>query len=182
MTSNDSSGPESGRDPHADETVIRPIPPLPPLPPLGSPAGGTPSDGVGSRSAQDPVAAARDDAASAREDAATAREDATPAGPPNLSKPGSAPAKDAVPDRTTVFSAGSTGPSPTAPGATPTGPAAPSGPPAYPSTPEPYAVSDPYGGLDDLADHGLRTPAPPVVSVSDDPLRRLRAARFAANP
>lgn len=42
------------------------------------------------------------------------------------------------------------------------------------------AFVDPYGGLDDLADHVLRTPAPPEVSFSDDPLRMLRAARFAA--
>ena len=37
---------------------------------------------------------------------------------------------------------------------------------------------DPYGGLDDLADHLLRTPAPPEVSFSDDPLRMMRACRF----
>jgi poly(A) polymerase len=39
---------------------------------------------------------------------------------------------------------------------------------------------DPYGGLDDLYDHVLRTPAAPEISFSDDPLRMLRAARFAA--
>ena len=39
---------------------------------------------------------------------------------------------------------------------------------------------DPYGGLKDLLDGYLRTPSPPEVSFSDDPLRMLRAARFAA--
>jgi len=39
---------------------------------------------------------------------------------------------------------------------------------------------DPYHGLDDLADHLLRTPAPPEVSFSDDPLRMMRACRFAS--
>jgi len=39
---------------------------------------------------------------------------------------------------------------------------------------------DPYGGLDDLADFLLRTPAPPEVSFSDDPLRMMRACRFAS--
>ncbi|HEY9294210.1 MAG TPA: CCA tRNA nucleotidyltransferase [Microlunatus sp.] len=39
---------------------------------------------------------------------------------------------------------------------------------------------DPYGGLDDLIEHRLRTPAEPEVSFSDDPLRMMRAARFAA--
>ncbi len=42
------------------------------------------------------------------------------------------------------------------------------------------AFSDPYGGLDDLAAGLLRTPSPPEVSFSDDPLRMMRAARFAA--
>jgi poly(A) polymerase len=37
---------------------------------------------------------------------------------------------------------------------------------------------DPFGGIEDLADHLLRTPAPPEVSFSDDPLRMMRAARF----
>jgi poly(A) polymerase len=37
---------------------------------------------------------------------------------------------------------------------------------------------DPFGGLADLARGVLRTPARPVESFSDDPLRMLRAARF----
>ncbi|MDJ0466156.1 CCA tRNA nucleotidyltransferase [Streptomyces sp. H27-C3] len=39
---------------------------------------------------------------------------------------------------------------------------------------------DPHGGLDDLAARLLRTPGTPEESFSDDPLRMLRAARFAA--
>jgi poly(A) polymerase len=39
---------------------------------------------------------------------------------------------------------------------------------------------DPYGGLRDLADRVLRTPRGPAESFSDDPLRMMRAARFAA--
>ncbi len=39
---------------------------------------------------------------------------------------------------------------------------------------------DPYGGLEDLARRVLRTPAGPEASFSDDPLRMMRAARFAA--
>ena len=42
------------------------------------------------------------------------------------------------------------------------------------------AFVDPYGGLDDLADGILRTPSTPEISFSDDPLRMLRAARFAS--
>ena len=39
---------------------------------------------------------------------------------------------------------------------------------------------DPFGGLADLADQVLRTPGAPEDSFSDDPLRMMRAARFAA--
>jgi poly(A) polymerase len=39
---------------------------------------------------------------------------------------------------------------------------------------------DPYGGLIDLANKVLRTPGTPEDSFSDDPLRMLRAARFAS--
>ena len=39
---------------------------------------------------------------------------------------------------------------------------------------------DPYGGLADLISQQLRTPLDPKVSFDDDPLRMLRAARFAS--
>ena len=39
---------------------------------------------------------------------------------------------------------------------------------------------DPFGGIVDLADRVLRTPGTPEDSFSDDPLRMMRAARFAA--
>ncbi|HLS15501.1 MAG TPA: CCA tRNA nucleotidyltransferase [Beutenbergiaceae bacterium] len=39
---------------------------------------------------------------------------------------------------------------------------------------------DPFGGLADLADGSLRTPAAPEQSFDDDPLRMMRAARFSA--
>ena len=39
---------------------------------------------------------------------------------------------------------------------------------------------DPHGGVRDLAAGVLRTPSAPRVSFSDDPLRMMRAARFAA--
>jgi poly(A) polymerase len=45
--------------------------------------------------------------------------------------------------------------------------------------PEPEFV-DPFGGLHDLAARVLRTPGEPQESFSDDPLRMMRAARFAA--
>ena len=39
---------------------------------------------------------------------------------------------------------------------------------------------DPFGGRDDIARRLLRTPGTPQQSFSDDPLRMMRAARFAA--
>ncbi|MDX3226983.1 CCA tRNA nucleotidyltransferase [Streptomyces sp. ME19-01-6] len=39
---------------------------------------------------------------------------------------------------------------------------------------------DPHSGLEDLAARALRTPGTPEESFSDDPLRMMRAARFAA--
>lgn len=42
------------------------------------------------------------------------------------------------------------------------------------------SVEDPYGGVLDLAHRVLRTPGRPEDSFSDDPLRMMRAARFAA--
>jgi poly(A) polymerase len=41
-------------------------------------------------------------------------------------------------------------------------------------------VQDPYGGVLDLVARVLRTPGTPEESFSDDPLRMMRAARFAA--
>jgi poly(A) polymerase len=41
-------------------------------------------------------------------------------------------------------------------------------------------LEDPYGGIVDLAHRTLRTPGRPEDSFSDDPLRMMRAARFAA--
>jgi poly(A) polymerase len=41
-------------------------------------------------------------------------------------------------------------------------------------------VEDPYGGVVDLVSGLLRTPGTPEDSFSDDPLRMMRAARFAA--
>ena len=43
-----------------------------------------------------------------------------------------------------------------------------------------YEFVDLFGGLRDLAGRLLRTPGSPAESLSDDPLRMLRAARFAA--
>jgi poly(A) polymerase len=47
------------------------------------------------------------------------------------------------------------------------------------SVPE-HRFTDPYGGLTDLAAKMVRTPGTPAESFGDDPLRMLRAARFAA--
>jgi len=43
-----------------------------------------------------------------------------------------------------------------------------------------YELVDPFGGLRDLRDKVLRTPAKPQDSLNDDPLRIMRAARFTA--
>jgi poly(A) polymerase len=43
-----------------------------------------------------------------------------------------------------------------------------------------YDFTDPFGGFDALREKVLRTPGPPEQSFGDDPLRILRAARFAA--
>ena len=44
----------------------------------------------------------------------------------------------------------------------------------------PFTVIDPFSGMSDLAERVVRTPGAPEVSFSDDPLRMMRAARFAA--
>ncbi len=51
---------------------------------------------------------------------------------------------------------------------------------ALPDWKAPDAFVDPYGGMDDLAAERLRTPGRPEDSFGDDPLRMLRAARFAS--
>ena len=44
----------------------------------------------------------------------------------------------------------------------------------------PFAIIDPFSGMSDLAESMIRTPGAPEASFSDDPLRMMRAARFAA--
>ena len=51
---------------------------------------------------------------------------------------------------------------------------------ALPDWRSPRAFVDPYGGMDDLEAQVLRTPGRPEDSFGDDPLRMLRAARFAS--
>jgi poly(A) polymerase len=51
---------------------------------------------------------------------------------------------------------------------------------ALPDWKAPDAFVDPFGGLDDVAARVLRTPGRPEDSFGDDPLRMLRAARFAS--
>jgi poly(A) polymerase len=51
---------------------------------------------------------------------------------------------------------------------------------ALPDWRAPEAFVDPYGGREDLTAQLLRTPGRPEDSFGDDPLRMLRAARFAA--
>lgn len=43
-----------------------------------------------------------------------------------------------------------------------------------------HEFCDPFGGIGDLARRTIRTPAAPESSFADDPLRMLRAARFAS--
>jgi len=44
-----------------------------------------------------------------------------------------------------------------------------------------FKLLDPFGGLEDLARKLLRTPREPALALAEDPLRMLRAARFASS-
>lgn len=48
------------------------------------------------------------------------------------------------------------------------------------ASPETWRFVDPHGGLADLGARILRTPSAPEISFGDDPLRMMRAARFAS--
>lgn len=48
------------------------------------------------------------------------------------------------------------------------------------NTPDMGHIIDPFNGMQDLEDRIIRTPLDPAITFSDDPLRMMRAIRFAA--